>query len=82
MIEVTLTEETREYKLRVGAKLVGRVTVSECAYIEAETFRKGEWHPVYDEFSTLGQAARAVLRKAGYGRAHGVEVRKIRGVRS
>ncbi len=83
MIDVTLKEDTRRYELKIGQKMVGRVTVYNPDYIEAEVWNSdtSEWEG-FDYFPSLRHASNATLRKLGYGNATAVTIDRFKGLRS
>lgn len=84
MISVRLDEKPRKFDVRIGDKLVGRLTVYTHGQISASIIdpeTESGWRWVDGGFRTLKQATNRVLRTAGYGNCLDVEATKCKGFR-
>jgi hypothetical protein len=86
MIGVTVNERYRDFQIRIGDKLIGRVRAFNNeglvnAYIYDEDEREN-YRYLRGEYKSLKLATDRVLREAGFGRCQGISVRKVQGFRS
>lgn len=84
MIPVTAKEQPRRFKVRVGEKLIGRVTVNGDNWIYCETVDEndcGVFHWLDSGFKSITTAANRILRHKGYGNAEGCTVKRVKGFR-
>jgi hypothetical protein len=83
MIGVYLTEETREFTVRVGRKIVGKVILfsNGRAYPRRVNYDEGGYSPLpgANVCRTMKQATDQILLRGGYGKSEGIVVERKSG---